>query len=100
MPDYFYDPDAVIVLSIATVIFIGLIRAINGGEFFDPDKNVADGIAGVTVFVMLLLWYGVILDQEELVKWSEKPLGRLSVSMAMIWVISSRIQKIIHNCRA
>ncbi|MEP6068538.1 MAG: hypothetical protein ABJ246_22070 [Paracoccaceae bacterium] len=99
MPDYFYNPDTVIVVSILTLILVGLIRGFRGGEFFEPDKNVADGIAGVTVFVMLLLWYGLIVDFKELLRWSERPLGRLSISMAMIWVISSRMQKIVHNCR-
>lgn len=98
MPTFFYSPETAIVVSFAVVILVGTIRGLKGGAFFEPDKNVSDGLAGVSIFVTILLWYGLFVNMEQLVYWSEQPLGVLSITAAMIWVVSSRMQKLIHSC--
>ena len=98
MPKYLYTTETTIVVSIFVMIFVGISRSYNGGEFFDPDKAIKSGIDGIVVFVFSLLWYGLIFDVSEILRWSTMPLGKVAISMAMIGIILSRIQNLKKNC--
>lgn len=98
MPQYFFDAETAVVVAISTAIFTGIMRMLNGGSLLDPDRAVRDGIAGVVVFVMSMLWYGLIYDMGTVTRWSVQPLGMLTISMAMFGLILSRLQTIYKSC--
>ncbi|MCV6592552.1 MAG: hypothetical protein OIF48_06350 [Silicimonas sp.] len=97
------DSETAILCAFATLTITTIGRKANGGPLLDPDRMVSDGIAGVTTFVMiLLLWalageavmekMGWTFPQPLLDRWSEKPQGQLTIFMAMLHVILSRIR--------
>lgn len=96
--DFLLSAETAVVASIVVAILVGFVRMKAGGEFWDEKRFVPDGIAGVSLLVLTLLWYGIVFDQEVLLLWVTKPVGKLAVSGAIANVLVSRMRVIIKSC--
>lgn len=96
-------PETGIILSIIAFIVVSAARKLNGGHLIDADRVQSDGIAFVVVYVTALLWWGLIgqpvlehigdfdFGGSFFDDWKEQPLGWLTISVAMIHIVYSRL---------
>jgi len=91
--------ETAIVVSISVFILTGISRAICGGTLFDADKSVRDGISGVVIYSLGILWYCVVFYPPGLAVWSNQPLGKLAISTAMLGIIIARLNVLQKSCR-
>lgn len=97
--DLLLKAETAVVVSLSVIILVGISRAIHGGALVDPDKSVRDGIAGVVIYSISLLWYCSIFAPGNLATWANQPLGVLAMSMAMIGIVLTRLQTLWKSCR-
>lgn len=92
--EFLFQPDTALYVSFLTFIMTSLVRKKNGGELLSPDRFVRDGIAGVVIYVMALLWFCFMVDFSALDHWRQQPLGKLTIHMAMFGIILTRFQSL------